>query len=778
MLPMLSTKAPNAFEIGKYDYYEIPGIGTLWVHKAVSKNFRLVFETYEAGKGMARYDKAASIAKNIELAWSGFHAAALSEVYLAQNVMRHPVKMARNFWRYMVKDALLQGQPPAYTEPELYEDAARHLVKLGATGDYAPEALKDLSSSIKDSLTRVRRELQSRGAMGTAAGVVVGIPEVVTAAIKMVNNGMDKALWTWLHDGLKLCQYKMFREDVLSQAEREGWADERIDKALDEAGQYINDEFGGQHFEVISVSPKMLRMMRRFLLSPDWLLSTQRHFLANFGFGSIYNKANMRSFMDFYKNVWKRGKGNEGQFDGRYSRAKASIVCYGLGCMIMYPLMMNALNALMRKKDEEYELQKERENEGYVSKYRLAYPDGMKGFEMDNLSLDPFESFNIFGDYGMGGNAEGKKSHLFFGRYSDGTEMYIRWGKQFREFPELFENEKGEAAFPSPLLKRLMGKSNPNIRFLYDTLNYYTRWDKSKNDEDLEDKWREWIGDGKLQRNFGIPMGVGAEKLLMNYLPFWAPTQRDKEWKPTDMILPSTKGFTAYKARNYFTQFIKVNDEEGIKETFKAAVLNGMNTAAITRAWESARKAVENESRDMRLKNGNEIQSVVEAFDLSADLQERKELNSRIRKMLAADAEPPQDWDEFLTQVRAERDGDTEGATKASEKYLMVATSEDILEDARLAQLKKKASEMKRIHDGMKDNKADADLIRRWEQENQKWLDVLKIIKDGESGSDEKRGTLYWKKKMSGDAKKDAENLQKLREKRKALLKEIDERLK
>ena len=143
--------------------------------------------------------------------------------------------MARNFWRYMVKDALLQGQPPAYTEPELYEDAARHLVKLGATGDYAPEALKDLSSSIKDSLTRVRRELQSRGAMGTAAGVVVGIPEVVTAAIKMVNNGMDKALWTWLHDGLKLCQYKMFREDVLSQAEREGWADERIDKALDEA---------------------------------------------------------------------------------------------------------------------------------------------------------------------------------------------------------------------------------------------------------------------------------------------------------------------------------------------------------------------------------------------------------------------------------------------------------------------------------------------------------------------------------------------------------------
>ena len=402
----------------------------------------------------------------------------------------------------------------------------------------------------------------------------------------------------------------------------------------------------------------------------------------------------------------------------------------------------------------------------------------MKGFEVDNLSLNPFNSFNVFGDYGMAGNAEGKKSHLFFGRYSDDTEMYIRWGKQFREFPELFENEQGDPAFPSPLLKRLMGKSNPNIRFLYDTLNYYTRWDKSKNDEDLEDKWRDWIGDGKLQNNFGIPVAVGSEKLLMNYLPFWAPTQSNKEWKPTDMILPSTKGFTTYKARNYFTQFIKVNDVEGIKETFKAAVLNGLTQEQITRAYQAAEKAVQNESRDMASKDGNQLISVTEAFDSSNSLEERKQLSKRIRKMLDAETETPQTWDEFWTNVEAHRNGTTEGVTKATEKYLMVATSEDILEDARLAQLKKKAAQMKREHDEMKDNKADQNMLRRWEQQNQKWLDVQKIVKEGESGSEEKQGLLYWRKKMTGDRSKDTQSLTKLRDKRKALLRQIDERLK
>ncbi len=777
MMSLLTSRTPGVFDMDKYDYFEIAGVGPVWVHKAASKNFGLVFETYEPGKIAKFYDQAASIAKNIELAWSGFHAAALTEVYAAQNVIR-PKRAMQNFYKYLIHDSLLQGQPPAYADPELYKDAARHLVKLGATGDYAPEAMKQVSEQLKDFFGELRMDMEENGGLGKAVGMAVGIPEVVATAVKLVNEGMDKALWTWLHDGLKLCQYKMFREDVMAKAEKEGWSQDRINKALDEAGQYINDEFGGQHFEVIGVSPKTLRKMRRFLLSPDWLLSTQRHFLATFGFGSIYNKANVRNFRDFYRNVWHRGKGNEGQYDGRYSRAKASLACYVLGCMIMYPLVMNALNALLRKKDEEYEAQMEQENPGYVSKYKLAYPEGMKGFEVDNLSLNPFNSFNIFGDYGMGSNAEGKKSHLFAGRYGDDTEMYIRWGKQFREFPELFENEQGEVAFPAPLVKRLMGKSNPNIRWFYYTVNYYERWDKSISDEDLEAKWKAWIGDGKFQRNIGIPSGVGANKLWQNYLPFWVPRQSDKEWKPTDMILPSTKGFTPYKARNYFMEFIKAGDEDGIKETFKASVLNGMTSAQISRAFDAARKAVENESRELQLKDGNNIHSVTEAFDASQDLKERKELNSRIRKMLAADAEPPQDWNEFMTAVRAERDGTTEGVTKASEKYLMVATSADVLEDARLAQLKKKASEMKRIHDGMKDNKADGRLLRQWEQQNQKWLDAGKMIKDGESGSESKQGILFWKKQMTGKEANDRKALEMIRKKRKSLLKAVGERVK
>ena len=43
---------------------------------------------------------------------------------------------------------------------------------------------------------------------------------MVATAVKLMNNGMDKFLWTWLHDGLKLCQYKMFRDEAIERLDR------------------------------------------------------------------------------------------------------------------------------------------------------------------------------------------------------------------------------------------------------------------------------------------------------------------------------------------------------------------------------------------------------------------------------------------------------------------------------------------------------------------------------------------------------------------------------
>ena len=78
---------------------------------------------------------------------------------------------------------------------------------------------------------------------------------------------------------------------------------------------------------------------------------------------------------------------------------------------------MNGLNAVMKARDKEKEKEKADEirktNPDYKSPYELAYPDGMKWY-----------------DYTMLGNSLGQQTHLFLGRYEDGTEMYVRWGKQ------------------------------------------------------------------------------------------------------------------------------------------------------------------------------------------------------------------------------------------------------------------------------------------------------------------------------------------------------------
>ena len=315
-----------------------------------------------------------------------------------------------------------------------------------------------------------------------------------------------------------------------------------------------------------------------------------------------------------------------------------------------------------------------------------------------------------------------------------------------------------------------MGKSNPNIRWMYDTLNYYTRWDKSKNDKDLEDRWKRWIGDGKLKRNILIPVGIGSEKMLMNYIPFWAPTQKDKEWKMSDMILPSTKGFTAYKARNYFEEFIKAGDEDGIKETFKAAVLNGMSDSQITKAYESAQKALESEAMDNKEKDAGDLQGVTEQFNQSRDLKERKKLQTRIKKMMAVEEQPPRDWHEFMESIREREQGSSKEASTTNDRYLMKATSEDILEDARVAQIEKKIKDVRRELREMEDDGASAEERRRWREipENRRWLDLDEKRKRAYNGGN---GINALKKKLGKDD--DDRIMESVREKRRWFLNEV-----
>jgi len=772
----------------------------------------------------------ASLAKKIELSWSGFHAGALSEVYAVQNSIEFgPAKTAKMFYKYLIRDCLETGLPPAYANPDDYRSAARHYVKLGATDDYSASAVQNMSQTMVDFIGGMRRQLEQKGLAGKAAGKgLVGPAEVLATAVKMINEGSDKVLWTWLHDGLKIATFRMMEDRTRSAMERRfrkempgrPWEEiektkeyqDALEKQLDRDGQYVNDMFGGQHWELVNVSPKKLRYMRRFLLSPDWLVSTQRHFLGAFGYGDIHSKARLRDFGKF----WQAVRGEQVEFDqdslpglyagligkgarkaglggvnldrwaemnlpeGRLRRVVSSMLCYAVGVNIFYDLVNNAVNAVMRKLDEESELEKEKEQEGYVSKYRLMYPGGMKWFDMRRLDWNPMHMFGLtsmaFGDYGMQGNALGKKTHVYGGHYDEGAEIYLRTGKQFKEFPDFWENEKGELEFPRPLINRLMGKANPNVRMLYNTLNYYTRWDKSYDDEQLEERMKKFTENKTL-----IGTAVGLTKLAENYKPFWVPTQEGKDWVASDLVFPSSKGFGAHKARTYFEQFMKAGDEQGYMETVKACILNGMSDEQIERAIRSAENGIAAEQRKGATEGAESLQDMMNAFDSTDGLKERKALYRKIRTELGNEQpRAPKDYDGFMEMLTRWQDGTEQAATKAAERYMERATAMDMVEEARVEFLRREIRAVTDELRAMERDGATAEEMKVFRErgDNARLLKAGEIVKgymNGEGGISAVKATLGREPTESGGKKLDDRwRMQKIRSMRKAMLEKVE----
>ncbi len=831
IFPMMSSKAPSLYGLDKYQYYEVPGVGALWVYKDAADNFSQIFEQYEVGNAMKVYDNMASLAKKIELSWSGFHAGALSEVYAVQNSIEFgPKKTAQYFYKYLIKDCLESGLSPAYANPEAYRSAAKHFVKLGATDDYSAPAVQNMSDTMVNFIAGLRNNLKGRGVIGEGGALAISPLELAATAVKLINEGSDKVLWTWLHDGLKIATFRMMEDRTNSAMEArfqkqhpEMSLDEihkmkeyqtELNKQLDRDGQYVNDMFGGQHWELINISPKVLRRLRRFLLSPDWLMSTQRHFLGAFGYGDIHSKARLRDFNKFYKAIL----GDKVEFDaeslpgmyagligkgakavglkgkninewaemnlpqGRIRRAVSSLLCYAIGVNIFYDIANNIVNAIMRKWDEEQEEQKEKENEGYVSKYKLMYPDGMKWFDRKRLDWNPMHMFGItnmiFGDYGMEGNALGKKTHVFAGHYDEGAEIYMRTGKQFKEFPDFWENEKGELEFPRPLINRLMGKANPNIRMLYNTLNYYTRWDKSYDDKQLEERIKKF-SDNKTF----VGVTAGLTKLGENYKPFWVPTQEGKNWVFTDTFFPSSKGFSAHKAREYFEQFMRAGDQEGYMETVRACILNGMSDEKIERAIKSAENGIKAEQRKQAVEDQQTLEGMMIEFNGTNNLTKRKALYKKIYTELGNETpKAPKTYDEFQEWFTDYLNG-VDRSLKVNDKYLERAMAQDMAEEARISQLKHRIDDLQGEIKDMENSGVTAEQIKAYSEQpdNMRLLKANDIINAYKNDRKNDPGYDFYKKELgkkpfraNGELIDDAWRMRKIREMRQEMLKEIE----
>lgn len=756
--PLLSSTPP--FNLEQYQYFEIPGVGPVWVYNVSPKQvkvknpitgkervlyseasagdrFGVVFETYQSSPFWKTFDTLASSAKKLELGFSGFHAGALTEVYMVQNMVEFgPKKAMANFMKYIFVDTMKNHELPCFANPQDFQEAASHLVKFGATNDYAAADVQNMFDNMRDAMMKVQEKLKDgNGISGTVALATMPL-KVATQMLSLINKGMDRALWDFLHDGLKLATYRMRADKTKERAKKKGWTEEELSRALDEDGQFVNDMFGGQHWDILGASHRTLRYAGRVLLSPDWNASTTRHFLALTGFGSIWNEATFENFKHYYKRL---GHGIlTPEDEGRRSRQISALLCYGIGFMVFYEAFANGINAAFRAMDEEKERKKAEEirktNPSYRSPYELAYPDGMKWY-----------------DYLMRGNSLGQQSKIYLGRYADGTEMYIRHGKQFREVPEYLFNHKGELEFPGPMVQRMIGKANPMVRMTLDDINYLSDFQASHADQEI-------------QRKYGKTIGL-LYKDALYWAPFLIPSQENKEFKAVDFFFPSSKGFSPWKAQSYFKDFILSGDMEGVVMTYQSCQRNGIDPEAQIKAAIGSVKALES----AEMQDGvTSLQEASKRFDAAKSITEKKKMRQKMKKFLSQSEYKAFTQKEALDMVQGYLNGDEDlkEMEKAESKYLMKAKAEDVTEDWRIQNVWNGTMDTYQEYQRLKDvDKAKANAFKN-SKTNKRLFAARKAI------SVAKKKMNKAKKQMDGQ--NDAVKLMEIRKTRKELLETLN----
>lgn len=744
-MPLLSSIQPKEMMVdeNKYTPYVVPGINTVWVYnqgkifnKSAEDWFNAAFGTVKLPKVLKGIKNAMSIAKTLELGFSGFHAGALTEVYAVQNSAEFgPAKAMAYFMKYLIADTAKNHQLPTFANPEVFKEAAKHLVKFGSASDYATADIENLYDKVHSYVTKLHSKLVE-GNVAMKAGSSVTFPlEVATELLRMSQKGLDVALWSYLHDGLKLATYQLRAESTRERAKKLDWDADMLNKALDEDGQFVNDMFGGQHFDVLGISKKMQTILDFIFLSKDWLISTTRHALSIFGYGSIWNEASIKNFWEYYKHVLGRGEMTKEDYL-RLSRSKSGLLCYGVGFLIGYEGLSQLVNAAMRAWDEEKQKEKADEirktNPSYKSPYELAYPDGMHWY-----------------DYLMRGNSLGQQSKIFMGRYADGTEMYIRHGKQFREIPELFFDAKDNFAIPGPMVRRMYGKSSPLLRGMIDTYKWYLSPD---------------YGDKEMQRKYGENLGL-IPKLASYYIPFAVPTQKDKEFKMLDLVFPSSKGFSRYKAQDYFKTFIMSEDKQGLAMTYNACVQNGIDPEVQLKAAISSVKALE----ASEMSDGvTSLQEASKRFDAAKSITEKKKMRQKMKKFLSQSDYKAFTQKEALDMVQGYLNGDEDlkEMEKAESKYLMKAKAEDVTEDWRIQNVWNGTMETYQEYQRLNDiDKAKANAFKN-SKTNKRLFAARKAIYAA------KKKMNKAKKQMDGQ--NDAAKLVEIRNTRKELLKKLN----
>lgn len=500
--------AKHVMEEKVVEFFKVP----VRVHPDIAATLKTVFEPkkeyldilgFKPGKVL---DEQTAIMKMLEFSVSGFHNIALTESYLG-NVGIKGLKESLNLKN--VWNALKNNEYDVYKKDKIASQAIQDGLQIGTPLDIDRGTVETIVNNVGNWAEKNIPYLGKSFSM-------------ITKTAEKGIEANNKILWDVIHNNYKLTTYELL---VNQEAEKGAMTDAK----RKEIAQWVNDSFGGLAMENLGITPSTKKMMSRWLMSPDWLIATTRQFMGFFSTETGHKKLNkLASSSDF----WQKAKevsqvlGIHSLTDdvtasgtrGRIARK------FWIRSAIISSLGMNILNAIFRMKDKD--------------DYPELYPE----------KLTPK-------DYSMLGNSTGAKSYVFIGRNKDGTERYLRLGKQFREVPEMVADP----------IKHFGAKLAPVWQ---SGATIFT----GRNIGGFEDKE---MADAKGWKRIGL----GAKNLGSRYVPLSVRNAYNKEVKgigsdftPFDLIGNTSKGMSKYKAKEQFMEAYKKGNKQSNIEAIEKSM--------------------------------------------------------------------------------------------------------------------------------------------------------------------------------------------------------------
>jgi hypothetical protein len=164
-------------------------------------------------------------------------------------------------------------------------------------------------------------------------------------------------------------------------------------------------------------------------------------------------------------------------------------------------------------------------------------------------------------------NTPGKETYLFIGFNPDGTERYVRWGKQFRELSE-FMTKPFEVAGRkiAPWMRALKNQLFPDTQWQKEIIENEVYWSKVWDDpkQHLKSLGKETLARGKQILKDTTPYSISQ-------------IQRVGGFNPLSFALPISRGMTNYQARKLFKMAIITKDEKLLNRVRLGALANKLD---------------------------------------------------------------------------------------------------------------------------------------------------------------------------------------------------------